>query len=178
MLFKYLVPRARVRLVEDISLHPLDDLKAGLTGTVVARFENDKRIATVRLDKHFRFLNHWNNALQVFYSDDEQFQVEAAFFRPLRNESKFHLIENHDGSWSIESREGFVLTDAAGVMRRFPEYANAENQMVIMNWSPKQAFEIHKDVIENLFPIPADEILINQYYADLVGFASIPELMG
>lgn len=54
----------RVRLTLDIENYPFILAKAGLTGTLVEK-NNDDGFWLVKLDKYFEDLDEWDNCLQV-----------------------------------------------------------------------------------------------------------------
>jgi hypothetical protein len=72
----------RVRIARDIDVFNLGSFKAGETGTVNRIGEDtDEFPCTVKLDTHHRWLNEWDNELQVWRFDDGE--VTADLFEPV-----------------------------------------------------------------------------------------------
>lgn len=69
----------RVRLIRDVDLFPATIVRAGVTGTVV---EIDTYIA-VRLDQHNAHLDEWQNCLQCFDADQDEYPCTVADFEPI-----------------------------------------------------------------------------------------------
>ena len=69
----------RVRLIRDVDLFPATIVRAGGLGTIT---EIDTYIA-VRLDEHDAHLDEWNNCLQCFDGDENEYPCTVADFAPL-----------------------------------------------------------------------------------------------
>jgi hypothetical protein len=62
---------ARVRVVDEIDLHPTVLVTVGATGVIDAiDGGSESWLCTVKLDAHFIELDEWDNRLQVFDAED------------------------------------------------------------------------------------------------------------